>query len=299
MLNPVRILPTNTRINMKIIKSAEEMQRVALELKAAGRTIGFVPTMGFLHAGHRSLLRMAREKADVLVASIFLNPTQFGPNEDLDAYPRDFERDQQVCESVGVDYLFYPTPGTMYDDDFSVWVNEEDLSGTLCGAARPVHFRGVCTVVLKLFNIVQPAFAVFGKKDAQQLRVIRRMVRDLNLPVEIMAGEIVRESDGLAMSSRNSRLSPEERVNALCLRAAIELCEELFEEGERSVANLKILMREVIGRTENAAVDYIEIVDDETLRPVDSVAGKVLVALAVNFPSARLIDNTELDPAGA
>lgn len=282
---------------MKIIESPDEMQRVALELKAAGKTIGFVPTMGFLHAGHRSLLRIARERADVLVASIFLNPTQFGPNEDLDAYPRDFERDEQLCQEVGVDYLFYPSPATMYAEDFSSWVNEERLSGTLCGAARPGHFRGVCTVVLKLFNIVQPTFAVFGKKDAQQLRVIRRMVRDLNVPIEICAGDIVREPDGLAMSSRNSRLSTEERVHALCLREAIDVAQSLFEQGERSAVMLKKAMHAVIERTHNASVDYIEMVDDDTLRSVDLIAGKVLVALAVQFPSARLIDNMELDPA--
>lgn len=289
-------LPGNTATKMNIIKSPEEMQCLALQWKADGKTIGFVPTMGFLHEGHLSLMHTAREKADVLVASIFVNPTQFGPNEDLDSYPRDFERDEQLCAELGVDYLFYPTPANMYADDFSVWVDEETLSGTLCGAARPGHFRGVCTVVLKLFNIVQPDFAVFGKKDAQQLRVIRRMVRDLNIPVQVLEGEIVREPDGLAMSSRNSRLSPTERVNALCLRAAIDRCEALFAEGERAAVNLKLAMHEIIARTEGASVDYIEIVDDETLQPVDRIEQKALVALAVKFPSARLIDNTELDP---
>jgi pantoate--beta-alanine ligase len=281
---------------MKIIQSPEEMQRVALELKAAGKTIGFVPTMGFLHEGHLSLMRAARKEADVLVASIFVNPTQFGPNEDLDAYPRDLARDEKLCAGVGVDYLFYPTPGNMYADDFSVWVNEETLSGVLCGAARPGHFRGVCTVVLKLFNIVQPHVAVFGKKDAQQLRVIRRMVRDLNVPIQIRAGDIMREPDGLALSSRNSRLSAAERTSALCLQAALKKCAENFQKGERSVASLKSVMREVIENTELAKVDYLEIVDDETLRPVECIERKVLVALAVAFPSARLIDNLELDP---
>ena len=284
---------------MKIIESPEEMQRLALELKAAGKTIGFVPTMGFLHAGHLSLMRTARAKADVLVASVFVNPTQFGPNEDLEAYPRDLARDETLCEDVGVDYLFYPTPANMYADDASVWVDEERLSSTLCGAARPGHFRGVCTVVLKLFNIVQPHFAVFGKKDAQQLRVLRRMVRDLNIPVEICAGEIVRESDGLAMSSRNSRLSASERAHALCLRAALDRCKAMFEAGERDGVELKVRMREVIERTETATVDYIEIVDDETLQSLDHIDGKALVALAVQFAGARLIDNMELDPADA
>ncbi len=279
---------------MNIIQSADQMQKIALELRAAGKKIAFVPTMGFLHAGHISLMKKARQEADVLVASIFVNPTQFGPNEDLDAYPRDFERDEKACSEVGVDYLFYPTPNNMYSDDFSVWVDEDCLSGVLCGNDRPGHFKGVCTVVLKLFNIVQPNVAVFGKKDAQQLRVIRRMVRDLNVPVEIMAGEIVRESDGLAMSSRNSRLSAEERKNALCLRGALDRCEGLFADGERSSEKLKEEMKLVIESVENAEVDYIEIVDDETLTPVETIEKKVLVALAVRFPNARLIDNTEL-----
>jgi pantoate--beta-alanine ligase len=282
---------------MRIIESPEEMQRVALELKAAGKTIAFVPTMGFLHAGHLSLMSAARKEADVLVASIFVNPTQFGPNEDLEAYPRNFERDEKLCAEAGVDYLFYPTPSTMYAPDFSVWVDEETLSGVLCGAARPGHFRGVCTVVLKLFHIVQPHVAVFGKKDAQQLRVIRRMVRDLNVPIKIMEGSIVRESDGLALSSRNSRLSPPERASALCLQAALKTCAEKFKKGERSVDSLKSAMREVIESSELAKVDYLEIVDDETLLPVERIERKVLVALAVAFPSARLIDNLELDPA--
>jgi len=193
---------------MKIIHTPEEMQQAAQALRREGKTIGFVPTMGFLHEGHLSLMRIAREAADVVVSSIFVNPTQFGPNEDLDAYPRDFERDEKLCREAGVDLLFYPSSENMHLAGHSVWVNEESLTGVLCGAARPGHFRGVCTVVAKLLNMVLPDLMVLGEKDAQQLRVLHRMVRDLNFPVEIVSGPIVREADGLAMSSRNKYLSP-------------------------------------------------------------------------------------------
>lgn len=276
---------------MKIIHTPAEMQRRALELKREGRVIGFVPTMGFLHAGHLSLMQQAREQCDVLVASIFVNPTQFGPNEDLDAYPRDFERDESLCEEEGVDLLFYPEPNTMYAADASVWVDEESLSGVLCGAARPGHFRGVCTVVAKLFNLVQPELAVFGEKDAQQLRVIERMVRDLNFPVKIIRGPIVREPDGLAMSSRNKYLSPVQRSDALCLRRALDQALELVAAGERRVAVLRAAMVKLIESVSEAEMDYIEFSDDGSLEPVEVINGRVLVALAVKFGSTRLIDN--------
>lgn len=269
------------------------MQSVLRALRRAGKTIGFVPTMGFLHEGHLSLMRLARERCDVLVASIFVNPTQFGPNEDLDAYPRDFERDEALCREVDVDFLFYPTPENMYLDSHSVWVDEASLSGVLCGAVRPGHFRGVCTVVAKLLNIVLPDFMVLGEKDAQQLRVLRRMVRDLNFPVEIVSGPTVREVDGLAMSSRNKYLSPAERIEAVCLFQSLEKARALFAAGERDPAVLKAGIREVIEKT-SGTVDYIELVDDESLRPVDRVGQPVLVALAVKFSDTRLIDNTVL-----
>jgi len=286
---------------MKIIQSPEEMQLAAQTLRREGKTTGFVPTMGFLHEGHLSLMRLARERCDVLVASIFVNPTQFGPNEDLDAYPRDFERDEKLCREEGVDFLFYPTPENMYLDGHSIWVDEESLSGVLCGAARPGHFRGVCTVVTKLLNIVLPHFMVMGEKDAQQLRVLRRMVRDLNIPVDIVPGPIVREADGLAMSSRNKFLSPEERQEALCLFQGLEKAKELFAAGERDAAVLKAVIREIIEQT-SGIVDYIEIVDDESLQrfrttcgePVELLEKPALVALAVNFYGARLIDNAVL-----
>ena len=281
---------------MEIIQSSEGMQRRALELERAGRRIGFVPTMGFLHEGHLSLMRLARKRCDVLVASIFVNPTQFGPNEDLDAYPRDFARDERLCREVGVDLLFYPAPEEMYAPDASVWVDETALSSGLCGASREGHFRGVCTVVAKLFNLVRPTVAVFGEKDAQQLRVIERMVRDLFFPVEILRGPIVREPDGLAMSSRNKYLSPEERREALCLRRALDRAESLFAAGERSAAVLREAMAQVVGAVPRAEIDYIELVDDESLRPVERIDHPVLAALAVRIGKTRLIDNAVLRP---
>ncbi|MDF7798239.1 pantoate--beta-alanine ligase [Pontiellaceae bacterium B1224] len=281
---------------MKIIKSPEEMQRIALDLKRSGKTIGFVPTMGFLHEGHLSLMRVARSQCDVLVVSIFVNPTQFGPNEDLDAYPRDFERDEQLCESELADIVFYPESGNMFAGDASVWVDEDALSGVLCGESRPGHFRGVCTVVAKLFNLVQPDLAVFGEKDAQQLRIIERMVRDLNFPVQIIRGPIIREADGLAMSSRNKYLTAEQRKNALCLRKALDLASERMAKGERRVSNLRKSMVDLIDAVPEAEVDYIEFADDGTLEPLKNISGRTLVALAVKFGATRLIDNAVLIP---
>ena len=280
---------------MKIIQTPEEMQRIALDLKRSGKIIGLVPTMGFLHEGHLSLMQLARPKCDVLVVSIFVNPSQFGPNEDLDAYPRDFEHDEQLCAAESADIVFYPTPGSMYAADASVWVDEESLSGVLCGESRPGHFRGVCTVVTKLFNLVLPDLAVFGEKDAQQLRIIERMVRDLNFPIEIIRGPILREADGLAMSSRNKFLSEEQRRNALCLRGALDLSLRKLRQGERSASNLRKLMADLIGAVPGAEIDYIEFVDDASLEPVESVQTQTLVALAVKFGSTRLIDNAILD----
>jgi pantoate--beta-alanine ligase len=281
---------------MDIIQTPEEMQHAAQEFKRSGKTIGFVPTMGFLHEGHLSLMRLARERCDVLVVSIFVNPTQFAPGEDLDAYPRDFVRDEALCKQEGVDLVFYPEPGNMYAPDASVWVDEESLSGNLCGASRPGHFRRVCTVVAKLFNLVQPDVAVFGEKDAQQLRIIERMVRDLNFPVEIVRGSIVREPDGLAMSSRNKYLSETQRAEALCLKRSIDLVRRMVAERERGVALLRDAMQGLIENAGGAVVDYVEFVDDTSLQRVESVEGKTLVALAVKFGSTRLIDNAVLEP---
>ncbi|MEA2068331.1 MAG: pantoate--beta-alanine ligase [Verrucomicrobiota bacterium] len=279
---------------MEIIQLPDEMQRRALALKRDGLRIGFVPTMGFLHEGHLSLMRLARARCDVLVASVFVNPVQFGPNEDLDAYPRDFGRDEALCEQEGVDIVFYPGAGNMYATDASIWVDEESLSGVLCGSSRPGHFRGVCTVVAKLFNLVQPDVAVFGEKDAQQLRIVERMVRDLNFPVKIIRGPIVREADGLAMSSRNKYLSETQRVNALCLRQSLDFAMRQVGEGEQDVSNLRKAMVELIGRIPDAKIDYIEFVDDISLESVERVIAQTLVALAVEFGSTRLIDNDVL-----
>jgi pantoate--beta-alanine ligase len=290
----VHFLPPNKPIKMEIIHTPEAMQKRALDLKREGRVIGFVPTMGFLHEGHLSLMRTARQRCDVLVVSIFVNPTQFGPNEDLAAYPRDFERDESLCSGAGVDVVFYPDPKNMYAADASVWVNEDSLSTVLCGASRAGHFRGVCTVVAKLFNLVQPDLAVFGEKDAQQLRIIERMVRDLNFPIEIVRGAIVREDDGLAMSSRNKYLSADLRQQALCLRRSLDGVLTMFGEGECSVEVLRKAMVDLIQKEPDAEIDYIEFVDDSSLKSVEKVNSRALVALAVKFGRTRLIDNEVL-----
>ncbi len=278
---------------MKIISSPEEMQKQARLLIQSGEDISFVPTMGYLHAGHVSLMKIAREYADTVVVSIFVNPAQFGPNEDLAAYPRDFERDEKLCREAGVDILFYPNSENMYLDDHSLWLSEESLSTVLCGASRPGHFRGVCTIVAKLLNIVQPDFMVLGEKDAQQLRVLRRMVRDLNFNVEIIAAPTVREADGLAMSSRNKYLTPAERKEAVCLFQSLEKAKALFASGERNAEKIKVAMRAVIEAT-SGRIDYLEIVDDESLQSVNTLGKPALAALAVKFSGARLIDNAVL-----
>lgn len=272
------------------------MQQRALALKRAGRVVGFVPTMGFLHEGHVSLMHLARGRCDVLVASIFVNPAQFGPNEDLEAYPRDFARDEALCRQAGVDIVFYPEPETMYAPDASAWVDEESLSAGLCGASRTGHFRGVCTVVAKLFNLVLPDLAVFGEKDAQQLRIVERMVRDLDFPIEIVRGPIVREPDGLAMSSRNKYLSGSQRQAAVCLRRALDRAGELFAAGERDAGVLRQAMAALIGKVPVADIDYIELVDDRTLAPVERIERAALAALAVKIGTTRLIDNAVLRP---
>ncbi len=279
---------------MQIIQDPLEMQQIALAVRAAGKRIGVVPTMGFLHAGHLSLVRLARERTDVVILTLFVNPTQFGPKEDLAKYPRDFERDAAQCRVAGVDLLFAPEAGAMYAPDASVYVTEEKLSRGLCGASRPGHFRGVCTVVAKLFNLCLPHVAVFGAKDAQQLRVLRRMTRDLNFPIEIVAGPIIREPDGLAMSSRNVYLSADERQQALVLQSALGEAERLFRAGERAAAPLKTAMEHLIAQAPAAKIDYIEIVDDDSLEPVATLEKPALIALAVFVGKTRLIDNVVL-----
>jgi len=280
-------------MSMKMISDPQEMQKTAQELRRKGQTIGFVPTMGYLHEGHLSLVRIAREGAEQVVVSIFVNPTQFGPNEDLSAYPRDFERDERLCREAGVDFLFYPSPETMYLSGHSIRVEEDSLSRALCGASRPGHFSGVCTVVAKLLNLVLPDRLVLGEKDAQQLRVLRRMVRDLNIPVEVIPGPTVREADGLALSSRNQYLTPAERREAACLFDSLQLAKALAASGVRDAEAIKAAMRAVIEKT-SGVEDYIELVDDETLQPVQTIERPALAALAVHFSRARLIDNARL-----
>lgn len=270
------------------------MQQAVLAVRRGGKRVGVVPTMGYLHEGHLSLVKIARHHADLVVLTLFVNPTQFGPNEDLSRYPRDFERDRKLCEEAGVDILFAPETGSMYAADASISLVEMKLSGGLCGAVRPGHFNGVVTVVAKLFNITLPDVAVFGEKDAQQLRIIRRLVRDMNFPVEIISGPTIREPDGLAMSSRNVNLTPEERKQALCLRNALKRAEVLHRSGERDATKIRAAMTEAVAMEPLAKLDYIEIVDDETLEPLEQTDRPTLVALAVKFSKTRLIDNTVL-----
>ena len=276
---------------MEVISSPEKMQQKSLALKKAGKTISCVPTMGFLHEGHLSLIRAARAAADLLVVTIFVNPAQFGPSEDFGSYPRDMARDLRLCEKEGVDIVFAPGTSDIYPDGYSTYIEETDLSKGLCGATRPGHFRGVATVVAKLFNIVQPDIAFFGQKDYQQARVIMKMVKDLNLPIRIAVGPIIREEDGLAMSSRNKNLNPDQRREALCLHRALLRVEELVGGGEKDAAVIRESMVEIIEKEPSARIDYIEIRDGETLELIDQVGKGTLIALAVFIGQIRLIDN--------
>lgn len=277
---------------MRVVKSIKEMQSISESLRKTGKTIGFVPTMGYLHDGHMSLVECARRENDVVIMSIFVNPVQFAPGEDFERYPRDLERDRKIAQEKGVDYLFVPEVSEMYPPRYSTYVEVEGITEVLCGAKRPGHFKGVATVVTKLFNIVKPHRAYFGKKDFQQLKVIERLVKDLNFDVEVIGCPIVREKDGLAMSSRNVYLSPEERESATSLYRALKLAKELFEKGERDPEVIKSRMEELIlSHPHVKAIDYIEIVDPETFKPVDEVKEGTLIALAVFVGNARLIDN--------
>jgi len=276
---------------MRVVTSLKEMAALGLSFCRLGKSVGFVPTMGYLHEGHLSLVRRAKEENDVVVVSIFVNPTQFGPGEDFERYPRDLERDRKLLEAEGVDYLFLPDARQMYPRGFSTWVEVEGLTEGLCGASRPGHFRGVATVVTKLLNLVRPTRAYFGEKDYQQLQVIRRLVADLNIPVEVVGCPIVREPDGLAMSSRNTYLSPEERSSALSLYRGLKLAEELFRQGERNASAIKSAVREFILSHPRTKVDYVEIVDPESLKPVERVKEGDVIALAVFVGNTRLIDN--------
>ncbi len=281
---------------MKLAKTIKEVREAITTARQEGKSIGFVPTMGYLHAGHLALIWRARAENGFVVVSIFVNPTQFGPAEDFDRYPRDLERDLDLCRTAGVDLVFAPEVPEMYPPGYQTYVEVEELSRGLCGASRPGHFRGVATVVAKLFNVVTPDRAYFGEKDAQQLRVIRRMVADLNFPLTIVPVPTVREPDGLAMSSRNTYLSPAERRAALVLSRALSLAAELFAQGERRAEVITDRMRELITAEPLARIDYVAVVDDETLTPVEKIDRPVLVALAVFIGQTRLIDNLVLRP---
>jgi len=279
---------------MKVITSIDQMRKTAKRLKSQGKTIGFVPTMGFLHQGHLSLVRESLSRADSTVVSIFVNPAQFGPGEDLKDYPRDLRKDSELLKKQGVDYLFVPESDEMYPEGYKTYVEVHDLQEKLCGLSRPTHFRGVCTVVLKLFNIVKPDISFFGQKDAQQAIIINRMVRDLNLDVKVMVLPTVREKDGIALSSRNIYLNQEQRKAALVLSKSLKEAEALVKKGKRDVAVILNRMREIIGREPLARIDYVEIVDMKELNPIARVEKQALACLAIFVGKARLIDNTIL-----
>ena len=276
---------------MKIIRNVSLMTRSALAQKTAGRSVGFVPTMGALHEGHLSLIRQARRDNDIVIVSIFVNPVQFGPKEDLKKYPRPIKKDISLCRKAGVDILFNPQPGEMYPEGFKSYVTVEGLSSLFCGKTRPGHFRGVATVVLKLFNITQPDTVYFGQKDFQQSIIIKRMASDLNLPVKVKVMPIVREETGLALSSRNIYLNKEERKAALAIPRALSLANILIKGGLRDSARLVSRIKMVIEKEKKANIDYVAVVEGEGLAPVKKISGKCVIALAVWIGKTRLIDN--------
>ncbi len=276
---------------MRVVKTIKEVREQVGAWRNEGLSIGFVPTMGYLHEGHQSLIRKSAEQNDRTVVSVFVNPIQFGPNEDLEAYPRDLERDKAAVEEAGGDLIFNPEPSEMYPDHFTSFIDTTETTELLCGAVRPVHFRGVCTVVGKLFNIVLPDRAYFGQKDAQQLATIRRFVRDLDFPVEVIACPIVRESDGLAKSSRNTYLNPAERQAATILSKSLNLGREAIEKGERDARKVINIITTSLQSEPMARIDYVEVVDFENIQRVERIAGETLVAIAVYIGKTRLIDN--------
>lgn len=281
---------------MQVVKTRSELKIALKALRQGHKRVGFVPTMGFLHEGHLSLVKSAKAENDVVVVSIFVNPTQFGPNEDFSSYPRDLERDSALVESAGCDLVFAPEPEEMYPQPYMTYVDVTGgLTDKLCGASRPGHFKGVATVVTKLFNLVKPTRAYFGQKDAQQVAVIEQMVADLNMDVVIVPCPIVREADGLALSSRNTYLSETERREALVLSQSLFWAKEQIEAGERQAAVLIEGMKKLIGKSPSAEIDYIQIVDARTLENVDVLSGTVLLALAVKVGRPRLIDNMRLE----
>ncbi|MDO4209945.1 MAG: pantoate--beta-alanine ligase [bacterium] len=276
---------------MKVVKTIKEVREIVSSWRRDGLTVGLVPTMGYLHEGHQSLISKSVTENDRTVVSVFVNPIQFGPNEDLEAYPRDLKRDMEAVEAVGGDLIFNPEPAEMYPSHFTSFIDTTETTELLCGAVRPVHFRGVCTVVGKLFNIVTPDRAYFGQKDAQQLATIRRFVRDLNFGLEIVPCPIVREADGLAKSSRNTYLSPAERKAALILSKSLALGKKAVDEGERDASKVVSIITESLQTEPLARIDYVEVVDFENIQRVETISGETLVAIAVYIGKTRLIDN--------
>lgn len=274
-----------------VISTINEVRNIVKEWKSQGLNVGFVPTMGYLHEGHESLIKKANEENDRVIVSIFVNPIQFGPKEDLSTYPRDLERDTVLCKRSGADIIFHPENEEMYFKDFSTFVDMEGLTDELCGKSRPTHFRGVCTVVTKLFNIVAPHRAYFGEKDAQQLAVIKRMVRDLNIDIEVVGCPIIREEDGLAKSSRNTYLSDDERKAATILNKALTIARAKIENGERIASNIINSIIETVSSEPLAKIDYIQVVDSLSMETVITLDKSVLVAIAVYIGKTRLIDN--------
>lgn len=276
---------------MKIVSTVEQVREEVKKWRQQGLTVGLVPTMGYLHEGHKSLIDKAVAQNDKVVVSVFVNPIQFGPTEDLGTYPRDLERDAALCEDAGAALIFHPEKEDMYFDDFCTYIDMDGLTKGLCGKTRPIHFRGVCTVVGKLFNIVHPDRAYFGQKDAQQLAVVRRMVRDLNFDLEIVGCPIIREEDGLAKSSRNTYLSEEERKAAVILHKGLVKGEEMVSAGEKDVKKVLDAITEIIESEPLARIDYVEAVDFDNIETIDTIEGSVLVAVAVYIGKTRLIDN--------
>ncbi|MFH1856689.1 MAG: pantoate--beta-alanine ligase [Candidatus Omnitrophota bacterium] len=276
---------------MQVINSIKKMRGISCQLKCQNKTIGFVPTMGYLHKGHLSLVRKARSENDFVVLSIFVNPPQFGPTEDYNNYPRDFKRDKNLAEKEKVDCIFYPSTKNMYPEKYKTYVVVEELSGRLCGLYRQGHFKGVATIVSKLFNIVAPNTAYFGQKDAQQTVVIKQMAQDLNFPVKIKIVPTLREKDGLAMSSRNKYLSPVQREESVVLHDALKKAEQLVKKGITNAAKIKNLIKKMIEAKKTAKIEYVEIIDSQSLKPVKKIGAKTLIAVACYFGKARLIDN--------
>ncbi|HET6267950.1 MAG TPA: pantoate--beta-alanine ligase [Acidobacteriota bacterium] len=281
---------------MEIIQRVLQMKEVSKKLRSEARIIGLVPTMGYLHQGHLELVRQARKMSDIVVTSIFVNPTQFAPNEDFERYPRDLTRDAEILSNEAVDFIFAPREDEMYPSDFRTTVKVRELSERLEGASRPTHFEGVTTVVMKLFHIVDPHFAFFGQKDAQQFYIVQRMVRDMNMDVEMIRIPTVREADGLAMSSRNAYLTPDERKAAPVLFRALEHARTLIEKGERKSKTILKEMRDIIEKEPLAKIDYIAVTDNVDLKDVKTIKGKTLISVAATFGNTRLIDNLIIEP---